>query len=93
MSDVSKETGILAVLAKRMVDQRLPKALELKEKVDRGEVLADADIAFLEEVLADARKIPQGIKDNPKFKDIGGRMMQLYNEITAKALENESNRK
>ena len=93
MSEVSKETGTLAVLAKRLTEERLPKAIALKEKVDRGEVLGDADIAFLEQVLADARNIPQGLKQNPKFQDIAARMIQLYKEIMGKAMENETGRK
>jgi len=93
VSEVSKETGTLVVLAKRMVEERLPKALALKEKVDRGEALADTDIAFLEQVLADARNIPQGLKQDPKFQDIAGRMLQLYKEIMAKAMENETAKK
>ncbi len=39
VSEIPKETGVIAVLAKRMVEERLPKALALKERVDRGEVL------------------------------------------------------
>lgn len=93
MSEVSKETGTLAVLAKRLVEERLPKALALKEKVDRGEVLGEADLTFLEQVVADVRTMPQGLKENPKVQDIGGRMMQLYNEIVAKAMENETGKK
>src|SRR5262245_8652331 len=38
MAGISKETGIKAVLAKRMIEERLPKALALKERIDRGGV-------------------------------------------------------
>ena len=47
MAEVSKELGVIAVLAKRMVEERLPKALALKDRVDKGAVLDDLDIAFL----------------------------------------------
>jgi len=93
VSEASKEDAVLAVLADRLVEERLPRALALKEKVGRGEVLDDFDIAFLEQVLADARNIPQGIKDNPTFKDAAAQMMQLYNAIMSKALENEQAQK
>jgi hypothetical protein len=89
VSEASKEDAILAVLADRLVEERLPRALALKEKVDRGEVLGDFDIAFLEQVLADAGNIPQGVKENPKFKDASAQMKQLYKAIMDKALENE----
>ena len=89
MAELSNDQGILSVLAKRLVDERLPKAIALKEKVDQGNVLEDRDIAFLEQVLADSRSIPLSVRDDPQFQDIGVRMLNLYSEITSKALENE----
>lgn len=93
MAQVSKDLGVIAVLAKRMVEERLPKALALKERVDRGEVLNDLDLSFLEQVFADANKIGPLMKENPQVREIAGRMMQLYKEITTKALENEKAQK
>ena len=89
MSEVSKEDAVLTVLANRLVEERLPRALALKEKVDRGEVLGDFDIAFLEQVLADASNIPQAVREMPKFKEAAAQMKQLYKAIMDKALENE----
>lgn len=88
MADVSKDLGTLAVLAKRMVEERLPKALAMKARVDKGEVLNDADLAFLDEVVAGAKQNWELLKD-PRVLEIAGRMVQLYKEITEKALENE----
>jgi hypothetical protein len=93
MSEISKETGVIAVLAKRMVEERLPKALALKKRVDGGEVLNDLDLAFLEQVVKDAQSIDPKIKDDPRVKDIAARMLALYREITDKALENEQSKK
>ena len=89
MSKISKDTGVIAVLAKRMVEERLPKALALKERVDRGEVLNGIDMAFLEEIVKDAGTIRPLMKDDPRVLEVAGRMVQLYREITEKALENE----
>jgi len=89
MSEMPKDLGVIAVLAKRMVEERLPKALELKERVDRGEVLNELDLAFLEQVLSDANAARPLMKGNSRVLDVAGRMLQLYKEITAKALENE----
>ena len=93
MSESSKDIGILTALAQRLTEQRLPKALALKEKVDRGEVLSDFDVTFLEEVFNDAKSIGPLIKQNPQYQDIAMRMLQLYKEITTKALENEKAQK
>jgi hypothetical protein len=89
MAQVSKDLGLLAVLAKRMVEERLPKALALKERVDRGEVLNELDLVFLEQVVTDANALKPVIKENPRAAEVAGRMLQLYKEISAKALENE----
>ena len=93
MSEVPKEIGVIAVLAKRMVEERLPKALALKERVDRGDVLNELDIAFLEQVIADSGRIRPMMKDNPRVLEVAGRMVSLYKEITDKALENEKAKK
>jgi len=93
VAEVSKELGVIAVLAKRMVEERLPKALALKERVDRGELLNELDLNFLEQVVADSNKISPLVNDNPRVREVAGRMLQLYTEITAKALENEQAKK
>ena len=93
MAQVPKDMGVIAVLAKRMVEERLPKALALKERVDRGEVLNELDLAFLEQVVADANQARPLMKDNPRVLEVAGRMLQLYKEITTKALENQKAQK
>ena len=92
MSEISKETGVLAVLAKRMVEERLPKALALKERVDKGEVLNELDLNFLEQVVKDANSNRALMRDEPRVLEVAGRMMELYREITEKALANEKAR-
>jgi hypothetical protein len=93
MAEVSKETGILAVLAKRMVEERLPKALELKERIDKGGLLNDLDLNFLEQVVKDAAAIRPLLKDNQRLVDVAASMTRLYKEISDKALENEKAQK
>ncbi|HTP62814.1 MAG TPA: hypothetical protein VMJ14_12105 [Burkholderiales bacterium] len=93
MSGVSEDTGTLAVLAKRMVEERLPKALALKERVDKGGLLNDLDLNFLEQVVKDAQSIRPLLKDNQRLTDVAASMLRLYKEISDKALENEKTRK
>jgi len=93
VGETSKEDGVIYTLEKRLVEFRLPRALAMKEKVDQGGVLDDRDLDHLEQLLADVGKIPAGVKNDPKFQDIAGRMMQLYKEITTRALENEKAKK
>ncbi len=93
MSGVSKDQGVIAVLAKRMVEERLPKALALKERVDKGGLLNDMDLRFLEEVVADAGRLRPLMQRDPKVLEVTGRMLELYREISTKALENEKAKK
>jgi hypothetical protein len=92
VSDQQQDMGVLTALAERLVKERLPHALAMKEKVDRGELLDDRDIDFLEQVFADAHKIGPFVTRNPEYQDIAGRVTQLYKEITDKALQNEQAR-
>jgi hypothetical protein len=89
MSESSPDLGLITVLLERLETQRLPRALSLKERVDRGERLSDADLAFLEEVFADTSKVKPLLDRYPQYQELAARMVNLYKEITAKALENE----
>ena len=89
MEDSSKDSGVLTVLMKRLSEQRLPRALELKEKVDQGGLLDDIDIEYLEKVFADANKTRQLVERHPEHQELVARMISLYSEITARGLENE----
>jgi hypothetical protein len=93
VAQASKELGVKAVLAKRMVEERLPKALALKERIDRGELLNGLDLNFLEQVVKDANEAIPMVKDDPRVMEVAARMLQLYKEITTKALENEQAKK
>jgi hypothetical protein len=84
-----KEAGIIQALVERLEKQRLPMAMALKAKVDQGELLNEADLAFLEEVFASTAQIKPLLDAHPEWQDLAAQMIGLYGEITAKALENE----
>lgn len=85
------DAGILAMIVQRMEKQRLPRALELKARVDQGERLEDGDIDFLDKTLSDCHESKYLLARHPEYQELAGRMMQLYEEITTRALENEKN--
>jgi hypothetical protein len=89
MTDSEREAGLIDVLVQRLEQQRLPRALDIKAMVDRGERLSGLDINFLDESLQDAIDVKGFFDQHPEWQDLGGRMIHLYKEITTKALENE----
>jgi hypothetical protein len=90
MSQTSEEDkGPIAVLMKRLNEQRLPRALELRDRVNGGDVLTELDIKFLSDVFEDTNRIKPLIERNSEYHEIVGRMVSLYKEITDKALANE----
>jgi len=89
MTEMHEGEGIVLALLERMEKQRLPRALDIKERVDRGELLNDSDIEFLEHVFADASKARPVIDKHPEWHELVTRLLSLYTEITDRALENE----
>jgi len=93
MEHTEDEKGTAQVLLKRLVDQRLPRLLEMEERVDRGELLEDFDIDYLNSALRDAQHNERYAVHFPEYTSIVGKIAHLYEHITSKALENEQARK
>lgn len=93
MAELSREErrtrGTAYVLLMRLNNERLPRALQLKEIVDRGERLSDYDKDYLKRVLAEAGEVRRAANKLPQYHDLLRKMQSLYDEITSKALVNE----
>lgn len=90
MDNETEDHGILAVIVERLEEQDLPRALDLKEKLEQGGVLDDLDIAFLERVFADAEEVKPLLERHPEHKALAARLMDLYHAIMALATKNEA---
>lgn len=84
-----EEEGLTEVLLERFEKIRLPRLLDIKEKVDQGERLNDFDIRFLEEAMRDAQGLKHYVDARPAFQNLYARAAALYGEITRRALANE----
>ena len=89
MTESPNEAGVVLALVERFNTQRLPRALEIKAKVDAGEPLGDFDLDYLGQVLADARQIQPLAARHPDYQELVARAVHLYREILDKAAENE----
>jgi len=89
MSQESDSLGLATVILERLERERLPRALDLKAKVDAGERLDELDIAFLERVFGDMQAAQKVVWEHPEYQELAAKMASLYEEITAKGLENE----
>ena len=89
MTTPPTDQGTIQVLLNRLTTLRLPRALEMKARVDNGETLDTNDIEFLERVMEDANTAHNLIARHPELQDLAMRLVSLYGEITNKALQNE----
>ena len=87
-SEQRKARGIAYVLIERLNNERLPMALDLKKKVDRGEPLSNFDLSFLKRVMAEAGDVRSFVATHPEYQELITRMAQLYSEIIRKGAQN-----
>ena len=89
MEHSEKELGITMAILERFEKQTLPDALWIKERVDKGELLTDGDMEFLEQISENAGAIKGLVDSQPEYQSLYARAINLYEEIIAKALENQ----
>jgi len=85
----TRDKGVAQVLLMRLENERLPYALKLKDKVDRGERLSEFDTQFLKRVMQEGREARNLAAKLPQYQEVVQRMAALYEEITRKGAENE----
>ena len=82
MAETPKDTGAILALIERFETQRLPRAVEIRERVGRGELLNELDLAFLKQVFDDAQHVKALAHKHPEWQPLWARAIALYKEIT-----------
>ncbi|WP_295582036.1 hypothetical protein, partial [uncultured Lamprocystis sp.] len=90
MSDSERELGVFTVTIERFADFLLPRALDIKAKVDSGGRFDDFDIEFLENVMVEAEQAKPYLDRHPDLHDLYTRAVSLYHDIVTQAAANET---
>ena len=89
MTNETNDAGVIQALLDRFNSQRLPRAMELRQKVEAGGRLENFEIDYLADVLADIRSLKGLLDRHPEYEPLVIKGMNLYTEITEKAVANE----
>ncbi len=82
---------VVSTLLDRLIKQRLPSLLSMKEKVDNGIKLDHFELDYLERSIGDAQKAIHVVNKVSDYHSIASQVIELYKEIIEKVvrLENE----
>jgi hypothetical protein len=86
MAEASKDTGVVLALIEHFETQRLSRALEIMDRIDRGQFLSELDMAFLKQVFEDAQHVKALAHKHPEWQPMVARAFTLYREVTENAL-------
>ena len=89
MRDPEDDEGVIQVLLEQLAEDRLPRTLRIKDRVDRGETLNEFDLEYLDEVLDEAEQAQDLACSHAELQPLVSKLSDLYSEITKKALDNE----
>lgn len=89
MKESADELGVIYALVERFEKQRLPRLLEIKQRVDKGGLLSESDIQFMYQVTRDAQRSKRLIDRHPEWHKFCSEVIHLFEEVAEKALENE----
>ena len=92
MSPDLRDVGTLAALTFRIERFRLPRILQLREKVISGKTLSSADLHYISTSLDRTRQVLPLVDRHPKYQVFVARMLSQYIEVVSTGLENERSR-
>jgi hypothetical protein len=84
-----EDEGTIEAVLERLNELTLPRALDIRARVDRGESLDENEMQFLKRELEDANSAQPLAARHPEYQMLYDRLVSLYGDITRKALENE----
>ncbi len=89
MATKQLEAGVIQAILQRLEQETLPRALDIKQRVDAGDKLMDSDTLFLDNALENLRRDGPYVQHHPQWEPLYSRLIDLYDHITREALKNE----
>lgn len=89
MDKSTSEIGVITAIVERLESQRLPKLFAMKQKLDEGKPLDDAELDDLEKTMMNGREVMAMIGRHPEYQELATKVLALYKEIIDKALQVE----
>jgi len=86
------DTGIIQVILERFEKQRLPRMIEIKQRLDDGNKLNEFELEYLSEAVHDAKALLPFLERHPEYEPLLSRVVHYYKIITDEALGNEKNK-
>jgi len=83
------DTGIIQVILERFEKQRLPRMIEIKQRLDDGNKLNEFELEYLSEAVHDARALLPFLERHPEYEPLLSRVFHYYKIISDEALDNE----
>ena len=91
MDQAEKDKGTLAANMLDLEESKLPRALQILDKVNDGGLLSDRDIRFLRKVYEESRANESLVERHAEYVPLISRCFNLYTEIIQKGIANEAN--
>lgn len=89
MTETSKDLGVALAVLERFTEDTLPKALEIRKRLDQGGQLDHWDIEFLEELFKRSEQIKPLVDRHVEYQDIYAQAAHLYKSIVEQAVANQ----
>jgi len=82
------EEGVSQVVVEQFVHRQLPFLLKVKQEMDTGRVLSDAELELMTRMVKRAEHINTLAYLHPELKVLVAKVIDLFHDITGEALRN-----
>ncbi|MFV9615409.1 MAG: hypothetical protein ACNYZG_05595 [Gammaproteobacteria bacterium] len=89
MDKKTEDTGVILVLLESFEKQRLPRIIEIKLKLEYGDIINEFELEYLSEALHDVRMLFPYLDRHPEYQALVAKIIHFYKLVLDEALANE----